>query len=357
GTWPMSAAWELTGIARMTSGSPYTPLVGGDLNGDGSRNDRAFIYDPASAPDTAIANGMQRLFANASAGAKECLHKQLGSIAARNSCSGPWQPSLELQLNYRPMWLGLNRKLTLSLLTQNLLAGADQLFHGADQLHGWGQLARPSSTLLSVRGFDPASGRFLYVVNERFGATSAGATAIRIPFQIGFQLRYTLGSPFAGFPGFAGARGGGGGGGSGERGGAGIRRGAGGTGGDFTNRFASLAPNPIKEMLELRVGLRLGDQQEAKLNAISDSLTAENTALGKALQAELAKLGANLDARVLTIIRPRLEQAQKNLQAALDAAKKVLSEEQWNYLPERLKTPRGLFGGGRSGERRPPPGQ
>jgi hypothetical protein len=110
-------------------------------------------------------------------------------------------------------------------------------------------------------------------------------------------------------------------------------------------------------MLELRVGLRLGDQQEAKLNAISDSLTAENTALGKALQAELAKLGANLDARVLTIIRPRLEQAQKNLQAALDAAKKVLSEEQWNYLPERLKTPRGLFGGGRSGERRPPPGQ
>jgi hypothetical protein len=104
------------------------------------------------------------------------------------------------------MWLGLNRRLTISVVTQSLLAGVDQLFHGKDNLHGWGQVARPASSLLSVRGFDATSGRFLYTVNERFGATAAGATAIRNPFQIGFQLRYTLGSPFGGFPGWEEAR-------------------------------------------------------------------------------------------------------------------------------------------------------
>jgi carboxypeptidase family protein len=349
-TWPATAALELTAIGRMTSGSPYTPLVSGDINGDGSRNDRAFIFNASSAPDTAIANGMQRLLANASDGARQCIQRQLGSIAARNSCTGPWQPSLDLQLNYRPMWLGLNRRLTISVVTQSLLAGVDQLIHGRDDLHGWGQLARPSSTLLSVHGFDATSGRFLYTVNERFGATSAGATAIRNPFQIGLQLRYTLGSAFAGFPGF-----GGGGGGAARGGERGAARGAAAAGaGDFSNRFASLAPNPIREMIRLRVGLRLTDEQEAKLKLISDSLTRENETLAKSLQAEIAKLGANVDGgRMMAVIRPRLEQAQKHLQAALDAAKKVLTEEQWNYLPERLKTPRGMFGGG-NGERRRP---
>ncbi len=103
-TWPVSAAMEVTAIGRLTAGTPYTPLVGSDINGDGSRNDRAFIFNPATAPDTAIANGMQRLLAGASSGARKCLDAQMGSIAARNSCTGPWQPSLDLQLNVPSRW-------------------------------------------------------------------------------------------------------------------------------------------------------------------------------------------------------------------------------------------------------------
>ena len=356
-TWPASAAIELTAIARMTSGAPYTPLVSGDINGDGSRNDRAFIYNPATAPDTALANGMQRLLANASSGAAKCLKSQFGLIAGRNSCTGPWQPSLDLQLNYRPMWLGLNRRLTLSLITQNLLVGVDQLFHGSDNLHGWGQIARPSSTLLSVHGFDAANSRFVYTVNERFGATSVGSTAIRSPFQIGFQARYTVGSIFPGFPGF-----GGGGGGGGGRGGAGGGRGEGaggrgaGGGGGFGN-LGALAPNPIKEMLDLRVGLKLSDSQEVKLKLISDTLVAQNTVLGNQIQKEIQKMGANIEGgRMLTVLRPRLEEARKHLQAAIDAAKAVLTTEQWNYLPERLKVVRGFGAPGarQDGERRRP---
>ncbi len=356
-TWPATDAFELTAIGRLTSGSPYTPLVAGDINGDGARNDRAFIYSPASAPDSAIANGMTRLLGSASSGARSCLTAQMGAIAARNSCRGPWTPSLDLQLNVRPAMLGLNRRLTISVVTQNLLAGVDQLVHGTDKIHGWGQTIRPSSTLLSVHGFDPASGRFLYTVNERFGATSAGSNAVRIPFQLGLQLRYTLGTRF-GIGGFGGGFGGFGGGGR-EGGGGGARGlaspGAAG-GGDFTSRFANLVPNPIKEMLDLKIGLKLSDKQEKQLQTLSDSVAAKGLALAKELQAEIAKMGANVDGgRMMVVIRPRLELARKQMQAALDSAKALLTPEQWSYLPDRIKTPRGLGGGPAAGARRPPP--
>lgn len=348
-TWPATAALEVTGIGRLSSGSPYTPLVGGDINGDGSRNDRAFIFSPSSAPDTAIANGMQRLLSSASSGARQCLTAQAGTIASRNSCRGPWQPTLDLQLNYRPAWGGLNRRLTISVLTQNLLSGIDQLAHGKDNLHGWGQTVRPSTTLLSVRGFDSVSNRYLYTVNERFGATSSASNAFRVPFQLGVQLRYALGQTGFGAlaAGFAGGRAGAGAGGAG-RGGAGPA-GA----GDFSNRFASLIPNPIREILDLKLGLRITDEQEARLKVVSDTVTAQNEALAKTLQAEMAKLGANADGgRMMSAIRPRMEQAQRHRQAALDAAKAILTPEQWNSVPDRIKNPRNPGG---AGQRRAPP--
>jgi hypothetical protein len=48
-TYPFGADIELTGIGRLTSGTPFTPMVGSDVNGDGARNDRAFVFDPQGA--------------------------------------------------------------------------------------------------------------------------------------------------------------------------------------------------------------------------------------------------------------------------------------------------------------------
>jgi hypothetical protein len=111
----------------------------------------------------------------------------------------------------------------------------------------------------------------------------------------------------------------------------------------------------VKEMLELRIGLRLTEDQEKKLTAISDSVAARNDLLAKALQAEMAKMGANIDGpRMMSVIRPRLEEAQKQTQAALDAARAILTAEQWNYLPDRIKNPRSQGPGGPA--RRVPPG-
>ena len=90
-SYALSQSVELTTVTRLMSGTPYTPMVSGDINGDGFSNDRAFIF-AQSAHDTAVANGMSRLLAGSSSSVRSCLLSQMGTIANRNSCTGSWQP-------------------------------------------------------------------------------------------------------------------------------------------------------------------------------------------------------------------------------------------------------------------------
>ena len=113
-------------------------MVGGDINGDGSSNDRAFIYNPATTSDTAIANGMSQLLATAPSRITQLPRSQLGQIAGRNSCTTAWQPNVSLQINYRPDRFGLKRKLMISFALNNPIAGADLLLHGQNNLAGMG---------------------------------------------------------------------------------------------------------------------------------------------------------------------------------------------------------------------------
>ena len=67
------------------------------------------------------------------------------------------------------------------------------LLHGENSLHGWGQSAYPSGQLLFVRGFDAASQRFKYEVNQRFGATAISQTIFRNPVVLTTMLRFDVG--------------------------------------------------------------------------------------------------------------------------------------------------------------------
>jgi len=359
-TRPFGLAFELTAIGRLTSGSPLTPLVGSDINGDGSRNDRAFVFDPASTGDTALANGMARLLSAAPSSVRGCLRAQLGEIAGRNSCRRPWQPSLDLQANFRPGWLGLDRRLTLSLTTANLLGGLDYLLHGEQGLRGWAAPRQQDPVLLAVEGFDPdpADPHYVYRVNERFGATR-GAT-LRVPFQLGLQARYVIGPDqtrdrIQALARQAGVLGGGG------AGGPGGGPGAGGSPGDFASRFARVLPNPVRTILERRDSLALAGDQVTRLTVIADSLDARNGALAESMRETIQGAGANPDMAALWgILNPRLQQGRTNIQHALTEAQAILTPEQWARLPERVKNPRqmnlpgmGNAGGGGDRPRRP----
>lgn len=358
-TYPLTAAIELTGTVRALAGTPYTPIVSGDINGDGGRgNDRAFVFAPAALADPASAAALANVLA-----ANRCLSEQSGRVAARNSCRGPWQPAFDLQLNWRPAFFGLDRRFTASLTTVNLMGGLDQLFHDDNNLKGWGGFVRPDPVLLAVTGFDAASATYRYAVNERFGTTAAGTSAFRSPFQIGVQFRYSLGADpvrdrlRAAF-GAGGAGGGaGGGGGPGGFGGGPGGQGAGGPGGGaFGGGIARLLENnPIKRLIAID-SLALTDAQKAQLQPISDSLDAAGKAAVAAFQARVEKAGANPDvAALFGGLRPTLEAAQRSVRASLVAAERILTPEQWARVPADVKNPLAGFGG-QGGQRRGPGG-
>ena len=175
------------------SGTPFTPVVSGDVNGDGYSNDRAFVFDPATVADTALASGMRSLLANGSTTARNCLRSQLGTLAARNSCQGPWTSSANLTFSFNPLKVRMPQRANITFQVSNPLGAADVLLHGEDKLHGWGQTFIPTNNLLFVRGFDPTTQRFKYEVNQRFGATAVQQSAIRSPVTLTAMLRIDVG--------------------------------------------------------------------------------------------------------------------------------------------------------------------
>jgi hypothetical protein len=349
-TYPVRAWFDLTAIARVTAGQAFTPTVSGDVNGDGSRNDRAFIYDPANPAiqsDTALVNGMSRLLAGGSSTARDCLLTQIGTIAARNSCSSPWTPALDLQMNFRPSALGLDRRLTLSLQLQNALVGLDQLLHGADNLHGWGQPVIPDRTLLFVRGFDPGTDRFRYQVNEHFGVANGRNSAYRVPFQIGLQGRLAVGQDPRSQQ---------------------VRQIFGGANGrtatreDYKARMQRLVPNPFLTTIALNDSLKLDltAEQKTRLLALSDSLAPRVDKLVGEIADLLAGAGSNPDPQVIFArMSGKTNEGRKIAELAIAELQATVTPEQWAKLPESVKsvpTGRGLGGGGdgaRGGQRPP----
>jgi hypothetical protein len=175
------------------SGTPYTPVVAGDINGDGYFNDRAFVFDPAQTSDSALASGMRALLANGSSSARECLKNQLREIAARNSCQGPWTTTANLTFSFNPVKVRMPQRANISFQLSNPLGAADVLMHGENKLHGWGQTFIPTNQLLFVRGFDPTTNRYQYEVNQRFGATALSQSATRLPVTLTAMLRVDVG--------------------------------------------------------------------------------------------------------------------------------------------------------------------
>jgi len=343
-TYPIKPAFELTMIARATSGGYFAPLVGGDINGDGRNNDRAFVFDPSNPivmADTALSNGMTRLLAGTSTRARDCLLAQTNKVAARSSCSTPWSPSLDLQANIRPASFGLDRRLTISVIAMNTLTGLDQLLHGSDNLRGWGQPSFPDRTLLYVRGFDPVSETYRYQVNEHFGATNGTRNAFRVPFQIAIQGRLTLGTDPARQQ-FNNVMGRG-------PGGARMNPEA------LKARMTRLVPNAFLDIIAINdsAKLELTPDQIAKLQASGDAFKVK----ADSLIDKVANILGDTTVKspdpmtVFAKLQPSMTEGRKLATQAINDAKAIRTPGKWAKVPENIKTPglrRGEGEGGRS---------
>jgi hypothetical protein len=186
---------QFTVIGYFLSGVPFSPLVDVDINGDGLANDRAFIFDPASAPTPELGSELDALSARLPRSSRACLLRQIGSVADRNSCRTPWSSTVNAQFNFSPGG-GQDRRLRLAITAQNLTGGLDRLLHGTAGLRGWGRSGYdlPDPVLLRVRGFDPAAGRFRYEVNPGFGAPYGGLGRTSSPFALRIEARVAVGA-------------------------------------------------------------------------------------------------------------------------------------------------------------------
>jgi hypothetical protein len=195
GGFATSKTGSVTLFSRIQSGLPFTPIVQGDVNGDGRAGDRAFIPNPARETDALLASQLRSLLASGSGTARECLVANLGQVVGRNGCRGPWTQSLNVQ--WRPPIPGrFVARVTPNVYLQNVLAGVDELMHGSNNLRGWGSPALPDPTLLVPRGFDATSKRFLYDVNARFADTRPANTVLRDPFRLVMDISLNLSTDY-----------------------------------------------------------------------------------------------------------------------------------------------------------------
>jgi len=336
-------------FGRFQSGNPFTPMISGDANGDGYNNDRAFIYNPAATTDTTLQRGIGSLLSNAPKTVRECLTKQLGTIAGRNSCEGPWSTSLSLRVSLISQAMKVvPDRATISLGIANPLTGIDALVHGSNNLHGWGAPSVVDPTLLYVRGFDPTTNTYHYDVNPRFGASRQGSTAVLAPMQLTLDVRLDIGPERERQDLFLRLRGG--------RGGKGNKMNE----QQLKQQYIRSYPNPFEQMLRQQDSLGLS-------NDVADSIALLNKAYGRVIDSiwtPVSKYLAGLpDKYDLDEAYDKVSAAQnKSLdQMAIygPAAKQLLTDEQIRKLPpyialfldnQAIRQVRpGRAGGGRGG--------
>jgi hypothetical protein len=329
-TRPLGGWVELGMAGRLVSGAPYTPLAGGDVNGDGRANDPAFIPDPATWDDPAAAAALRALLQSAPATTRACLRRQLGKVAGRNSCRAPWSAALDLQANLWPGQAFRSRRFTVTVTATNVLGGVDRLLHGESGVRGWGGTAAPDPVLLYVRSFDPGRAAFRYTVNPAFGAPRPGQTAFREPFTVVVQGRWALGADPVRQP---------------------LRtlfsavRAQGRTAAQVRTQLAETIPNLPAQVLAVQDTLRLelGDGQRERLRTGADSLGARLAVLVDTLAQAISTAETAVDAAAAQAARERIPTLAAEAQALLDASstlvREVLTDAQWKRLPLAIQQP------------------
>ena len=309
------------------SGLPYTPVVSGDVNGDGVGRDRAFVFNPSRVADATLAAGMRGLLASAPSRARDCLLSQLGNAVGTNSCEGPWTATATARVaiaNAQGPW---GRRVNAALSITNPLGGLDQALHSDPTLRGWGTAVSPDATLLIVRGFDARANRFLYDVNPRFGSTSLSQTTVRLPFRVTLDVSIDIGPEMAqqqlervlnrGRAGHVGAR---------------L------TADSIRARFSRNVPNVYTDIIEESDSLLLSREQVDSLRAASARYVVKSNALWLELGTKLAAMGDTYDVKAATqITEDATDAAWELARQEVLVIKAILSPLQMSMAPGTIQ--------------------
>ncbi len=191
----------LSGIWRSQSGRPWTPAVGGNINGDGVRfNDRPFIFAPEDLPLQATgdaATEQRELYASLLA-EHDCVGDFVGRIIERNACTFPWQHQLDLRvMKGFDTVAGQRAEIQVDLF--NVLNGVGRIFCDEDEddrtsgACGLGRVTGvfgSDQNILEARAFDAGSNEILYEVGDSFFTEDVLGSNLILQFQAQIGIKY-----------------------------------------------------------------------------------------------------------------------------------------------------------------------
>ena len=195
GALSVRAPFKLAITARYvgTSGRPFSLVVDGDINGDEANgNDRAYLFDPEHPSTPAdVAASMRRVLANPQNLARRYIASHLGEVAGRNTVTTPWTNRIDARVTRQFQVRGAGRVRHAELIIDVYNVG--NLLNrrwGAQYLLPVGISSQNPVVnrvpLLRVVGFDPATQRYRYSVNESAGVLPQGGDPYQL--QIGMRL-------------------------------------------------------------------------------------------------------------------------------------------------------------------------
>jgi carboxypeptidase family protein len=102
--WEQAGGTRISLIYRGQSGSPYSYVYDGDVNGDGFAGDLSstrtndLVYIPNSSSEIAFRSADDERMFNELVALDSCVSGQKGTIMERNSCDRPWAGALDLRV-------------------------------------------------------------------------------------------------------------------------------------------------------------------------------------------------------------------------------------------------------------------
>ena len=177
---PAVFGFRVTGSYVGTSGRPFSLVINGDVNGDGTaNNDLAFVFDPNDPTTPAdIASAMRRVLDNPNNRARDVIRQYLGRIAPRNVGWSPFRGQTDVRIA-RDLNLMRGQAVELTVDIFNLENFLNKKWGGEYNL-------ATAQQLVAVSGFNQTTRKYTYRVNEQVG------TAVKsgIPYQIQLGARY-----------------------------------------------------------------------------------------------------------------------------------------------------------------------
>lgn len=165
----LPGGFQVSGIWRTRDGLPWTPVVDGDVNGDGRfSNDRAYIIDVNDPADLALLEDpSDAALLNSLYNEHSCLRENVGQIITRNACGNKWFTKLDMRFRWRG-----------TLANGQAIELIADLFNVFNLINNdWSRNLgvrnfSDSGELLRMEGFDPDTRNHLFSVNPSFGQES-----------------------------------------------------------------------------------------------------------------------------------------------------------------------------------------